>query len=35
MEAIGADRWSAMRSLLRDTTRMVRHRTLDVAVGIA
>jgi DNA-binding MarR family transcriptional regulator len=35
MEAIGADRWSAMRSLLRDTTRMVRHRTLDIAVGIA
>jgi DNA-binding MarR family transcriptional regulator len=29
LEVIGEDRWSAMRSLLRDTTRMVRHRTLD------
>jgi DNA-binding MarR family transcriptional regulator len=29
MEAIGEDRWSAMRSLLRDTTREVRHRTDD------
>jgi DNA-binding MarR family transcriptional regulator len=29
MEAIGEDRWRAMRSLLRDTTRLVRHRTVD------
>ena len=28
MEAIGDDRWSAMCGLLRDTTRMVRHRTV-------
>lgn len=28
MEAIGDERWSAMCSLLRDTTRMVRHRTI-------
>ncbi len=33
MEAIGADRWSAMRSVLRDTTRMVRHRTVDAPAG--
>jgi len=33
MEAIGADRWSAMRSLLRDTTHMVRHRTVDAPAG--
>ena len=30
MEALGEDRWSAMRSLLRDTTRMVRHRADDL-----
>ena len=29
MEAIGEDRWRAMRRLLRDTTRMVRHRAVD------
>jgi DNA-binding MarR family transcriptional regulator len=29
MEVIGEDRWSAIRTLLRDTTRMVRHRKLD------
>ena len=29
MEAIGKDRWSAMRRLLRDTTRMVRHGTVN------
>jgi DNA-binding MarR family transcriptional regulator len=33
MEAIGEDRWRAMRSLLRDTTRMVRHRTVDAPTG--
>jgi len=33
MEAIGADRWSAMRSVLRDTTRMVRHPTVDAPAG--
>jgi DNA-binding MarR family transcriptional regulator len=33
MEAIGEDRWSAIRSLLRDTTRMVRHRTVDALAG--
>jgi DNA-binding MarR family transcriptional regulator len=33
METIGEDRWSAMCSLLRDTTRMVRHRTIDVVTG--
>ena len=33
MEAIGADRWSAMRSVLRDTTRMVRHWTVDAPPG--
>jgi len=33
MEAIGQDRWSAMRSLLRDTTRMVRHRAVDALAG--
>jgi hypothetical protein len=33
MEAIGEDRWSAMRSLLRDTTRMVRHRAVDALAG--
>ena len=32
LEVIGEDRWSAMRALLRDTTRMVRHRTLDARV---
>jgi DNA-binding MarR family transcriptional regulator len=31
MEEIGANRWSVMRSLLRDTTRLVRRRTGDVA----
>jgi DNA-binding MarR family transcriptional regulator len=31
MEAIGEDRWSAMRRLLRDTTRMVRHRAVGPA----
>jgi DNA-binding MarR family transcriptional regulator len=31
MDTIGSDRWSAMRGLLRDTTRMVRHRTPDAA----
>jgi len=34
MEAIGEDRWSAMRSLLRDTTRMMRHRAVDAMAGI-
>jgi DNA-binding MarR family transcriptional regulator len=33
MEAIGANRWSMMCSLLRDTTRLVRRRTVDVAIG--
>ena len=33
MEAIGVDRWSAMRRLLRDTTRMVRHRAVDALAG--
>jgi DNA-binding MarR family transcriptional regulator len=33
IEAIGDDRWSAMRSVLRDTTRMVRHRTVDAPAG--
>jgi DNA-binding MarR family transcriptional regulator len=33
MEAIGADRWSAMRSVLRNTTRLVRHRTVDAPAG--
>src|SRR5712691_3128496 len=33
MEAIGDDRWSAMSSLLRDTTHMVRHRTVDAPAG--
>ena len=33
MEAIGEDRWSAMRRLLRDTTRMVRHRAVDALAG--
>jgi DNA-binding MarR family transcriptional regulator len=33
MEAIGDDRWSAMSSLLRDTTRMVRARTVDALAG--
>ena len=28
MQTIGEDRWRAMRTLLRDTTRMVRHRTI-------
>jgi DNA-binding MarR family transcriptional regulator len=30
MEIVGEDRWGAMRTLLRDTTRMVRHRTPTV-----
>jgi DNA-binding MarR family transcriptional regulator len=29
IETIGEDRWSAMTTLLRDTTRMVRHRTVS------
>jgi DNA-binding MarR family transcriptional regulator len=33
METIGEDRWSAISSLLRDTTRMVRHRTIDALAG--
>jgi len=33
MEAIGEDRWSAMRGLLRDTTRKVRDRTADAPAG--
>ena len=33
MEAIGEDRWRAMRSQLRDTTRMVRHRAVDALAG--
>jgi DNA-binding MarR family transcriptional regulator len=33
METIGEGRWSAMSSLLRDTTRMVRHRTVDALAG--
>jgi DNA-binding MarR family transcriptional regulator len=33
MEAIGDDRWSAMRNLLRDTIRMVRARTVDALAG--
>jgi DNA-binding MarR family transcriptional regulator len=28
LATIGEDRWRAMRTLLRDTTRMVRHRTV-------
>jgi DNA-binding MarR family transcriptional regulator len=28
MEAIGDERWIVMRTVLRDTTRMVRHRTV-------
>jgi DNA-binding MarR family transcriptional regulator len=28
MQTIGEDRWRAMRTLLRDTTRRVRHRTI-------
>ncbi len=28
MQTIGEDRWRAMRTLLRDITRMVRHRTI-------
>jgi len=28
IETIGEDRWRAMCTLLRDTTRMVRHRTV-------
>jgi DNA-binding MarR family transcriptional regulator len=28
MEIVGEDRWRAMCTLLRDTTRMVRHRTI-------
>src|SRR5262245_50604027 len=27
MQTVGSDRWRAMRNMLRDTTRMVRHRT--------
>jgi DNA-binding MarR family transcriptional regulator len=33
MEAIGEDHWSALRSLLRDTTRTVRRRIVDMPVG--
>lgn len=29
MEMLGSDRWVAMRTLLRDTTRMMRHRNAD------
>jgi DNA-binding MarR family transcriptional regulator len=29
METVGEDRWRAMRTLLRDTTRMVRHRAIN------
>lgn len=32
MEVIGADRWSTMRTLIRDVTRKVRHRTIDVPI---
>jgi len=28
MEIVAEDRWSAMCTLLRDTSRMVRHRTI-------
>jgi DNA-binding MarR family transcriptional regulator len=28
LEMIGEDRWRAMRTVLRDTTRIVRHRTV-------
>jgi DNA-binding MarR family transcriptional regulator len=31
METIGEDRWSAMSGLLRDVTRRVRHRTVEMA----
>jgi DNA-binding MarR family transcriptional regulator len=34
MEIVGEDRWRAMCTLLRDTTRVVRHRTSTVAVNI-
>jgi len=33
MEAIGEDRWSAMCSLLRDTSRIVRRRAVDALAG--
>ena len=33
METIGEGRWTAISSLLRDTTRMVRHRTVDALAG--
>jgi hypothetical protein len=34
IESIGEDRWRAMRGLLRETTRMVRHRTgTPIAAG--
>jgi DNA-binding MarR family transcriptional regulator len=29
IETVGEDRWRAMRTLLRDTTRMVRHRAIN------
>jgi DNA-binding MarR family transcriptional regulator len=32
MEAIGAGRWSTMRTLMRDVTRKVRHRTIDIPI---
>jgi DNA-binding MarR family transcriptional regulator len=34
MEIVGEDSWRAMCMLLRDTTRVVRHRTSTVAVNI-
>jgi DNA-binding MarR family transcriptional regulator len=34
MEIVGEDRWRAMCTLLRDTTRMVRHRTPSAAGNI-
>ena len=34
MEIVGEDRWRAMCTLLRDTTRMVGHRTLTAAGNI-
>jgi DNA-binding MarR family transcriptional regulator len=35
MEAIGGDHWAAMRTLLRDTTRIVRRRILDAPTDAA
>jgi len=35
MDVIGANRWSTMRTLIRDIIRKVRHRTIDAPTGAA